>query len=395
MSVLCIYIPNMLLKLACQARPDLMGKPLVILDEDERITSLSPEAVTAGITSSMTPQRAQLKCPEVYFQDANLPAFTQAQATLLEALTDWELPTEESAWGLAYVDLHLVTKERDEVKKLVTEMGSRLRASLGILIQPHIGWDSGKFTAKAAAVRTQPGTMKLIDATREVPFLQPLPVALLPLPTKDLRWLNRLGIRTLGQYGALPHHQIQTALGKQGVLTQQWALGNDSRPVMDTVSRRCEPIRVDFDYHNNLLTDVVQSIMDAIAHTLANAAATRNGLRQMRVNLHFVEDIRAVTLIWVDPTSQPERIAAHLTNRLQSLVWPGPICQVVIIDMQLAELSSPTQLGLFDEVDITDKNAHAWLAGIRERYGEVRYQGALKDINHAIAGCRTSLQTIA
>ena len=54
MSILCTHLPNLLLSLTHQANPHMVGKPLVILDEAERITALSPEAASDGVTPGST-----------------------------------------------------------------------------------------------------------------------------------------------------------------------------------------------------------------------------------------------------------------------------------------------------------------------------------------------------
>lgn len=367
---------------------------MAILDADERITTLSPEAKASGVLSTMTPQRAQLKCPEIRFQEINLPAFTQIQSALLDTLTEWELPTEEAGWGLAYVDMHLVTKERGEVQKLAGEMGGRLRHLLGDSLQPCIGWDSGKFTAKAAAVRTLPGTMKLIDAQREVPFLQPLPITMLPLPVKQLRWLNRLGIRTLGQFGTLPPVQIRRAMGKEGLAAQRWALGKDDRPVLDTATRRFDPLTIDFPYPTNYLAQVVTAVMNTVAPFWDEYAATCRGVQQLVLYLHFEDNDRTLDLTFVEPTADPARIEEHLTHQLECLSWPSLMHRITVTDLRVAELAPPEQLGLFDEIETATLDPAAWLVGLCQRYGTIRYQGQLNDPTHPVAQYRTQLSPI-
>lgn len=392
MSVLCTYLPNLLLNLTYQARPELVGQPLAILDAEERLLALTEAAVTAGVTQQMTPARAQLTCPQILFQEANLPAFVQTQSALLETLTEWELPTEEAGWGLAYVDLHLVSRQRSEVQPLAAELGGRLRRLLGDGLAPCLGWDSGKFTARAAALRTQPGRLKLVDAAQEAPFLQPLPVTLLPLPPKALRWLARLGIHTLGHFGALPATQVQTALGKAGVAAQQWALGHDDRPVLDTVARRFQPIGIPFDQPMHQLEPVVETLMGTLRPQLAAFAAACRGVRRLELALSFGAEERLLPLTFVEPTAREARVRTHLTNQLQSLRWPERLTHVTITNLHAAELPPPTQLQLFDPAPAVVESPHEWLAGLQQRFGAVRYRGAVTDPTHPLAHRRAQFQ---
>lgn len=395
MSVLCTHVPDLLLTLTLQANPFVVGKPVAVLNDDDRITSLSQEAAAAGVTSVMSPARAQLTCPEIVFQDVNLPAFTQAQAAMLEILTQWELPTEEAGWGLAYVDLHTVTSTRSEVQQLAGELGVKVRNALGTSLSPSLGWDSGKFTAKAAAVRTEPGRMKLVDAADEVPFLSPLPITLLPLSVKNLRWLNRLGIRSLGQFGALPENEVQRALGKYGRLAQQWAVGHDARPVVDTVARRFDPIEIEMPYPTHLLSEVVMFVMQAIDSHLREISRMCQGVRQLELVADFMGESRCLNITFVDPTSQRERIESSVRNQFQSLSWPGKIQHITISNVQQAELPAPEQLGLFDEAEETGNDPEVWLAGIGQRFGAIRYQSKMTDPTHPVAENRGGLTRAA
>ena len=394
MSVLCTYLPNLLLNLTYQARPELAGRPLVVLDEAERLLALSEAAVVAGVNLAMTPARAQLTCPQIAFQEANLPAFGQTQQALLETLTAWELPTEEAGWGLAYVDLHLVSQQREDVQTLSGELGGRLRRALGAELAPCLGWDSGKFTARAAAMRTLPGRMKLIEAAQEIPFLTPLPITLLPLPPKELRWLDRLGIRTLGQFGALPTTQVQTALGKAGAVAQQWALGHDARPVVNTVTQRFSPIGISFGQPLHQLEPVVAALMATLQPHLTSFAVSCRGLRQLDLELCFGVEERILSLTFVEPTAQEGRVRNHLTHQLQTLIWPARLTKVTITNLQAAELPPPTQLQLFEEAPAAVDSPTEWLAGLRQRYGAVLFHGALSDPTHPLAHRRASLQPI-
>ena len=52
-------------------------------------------------------------------------------------------------------------------------MGRLVRGALGPTLQPAIGWDSGKFTARVAALQVPAGRMRLVDQADEVRFLRP------------------------------------------------------------------------------------------------------------------------------------------------------------------------------------------------------------------------------
>ena len=139
---------------------------------------------------------------------------------------------EPHGWGAAYVDLGGLVRGHADAVAFCREMGRAVRRELGEALQPALGWDSGKFTAQAAARRTPPGHLRAVDAVRERGFLQPLPVSLLPLAGDVLQRLRFLGLRTLGQYAALPRAAVWQQFGRAGTVAHRCARGEDDRPVI-------------------------------------------------------------------------------------------------------------------------------------------------------------------
>ena len=112
--------------------------------------------------------------------------------------------------------------------------------------------------------------------------------------------------------------------------------------------------------------------------------------------LHFEHGERSINMTFVEPTAVARKIEAGLTEQLSHLTWPGYLHQMAITDLQVAELPPPEQWGLFDEgalapSALTTPEPAEWLAGLRQRYGAIRYQGQLQDPTHPVAHHRTTL----
>ncbi|MEZ4663606.1 MAG: hypothetical protein R2911_39190 [Caldilineaceae bacterium] len=183
-------------------------------------------------------------------------------------------------------------------------------------------------------------------AAQEAFFLQPLPITLLPLPAKELRWLERLGIRTLGQFGALPTAQVQTALGKAGVAAQHWAQGHDDRPVVHTVTQRFSPSGITFGQPINQLNPVVTALMETLRPHLAALAAACRGVQRLDLALHFGGEERHLALTFVEPTAQEKRIGNHLTKSVADPHLAGAVDQSGHRNLQTAELPPTARLQL-------------------------------------------------
>ena len=294
MSVLCCHVPDLLIELACRREPWWRGLPLALLGPDERVWAVSPAAAQCGVQVEMRPQQAQVACPELLLRPLDLAAAEMEQGALLAVLAQWELPVEPQSWGMAYVDLHSVAKTAATVQPLAADLGRRLRSDMGQELQPALGWDSGKFTARAAALQVVPGRMRLVDKRDETRFLGPLSITLLPLPRPHLQQLHWLGIRTLGQFAELPPAAVWQRFGAGGKLAQRWAQGRDDRPVCAAVSQAPPPTAVILDPPSGTLQPVVEAVMASLRPLLIDRAAALEGVRRLRIAVSFVAGEHAV-----------------------------------------------------------------------------------------------------
>lgn len=94
-----------------------------------------------------------------------------------------------------------------------------------------LGIGPGKFFASAAARLSDPGTFTIVADDEAPGFARSLPVDWLPLTPKAQTTLARLGIRTAGQFAALPQASIARRFGKDALLAHQIAGGEDPRPL--------------------------------------------------------------------------------------------------------------------------------------------------------------------
>lgn len=385
MSVLCCRIPNFLITLACQRQPEWDNRPLALLGPDERVWAASPQAAQAGVAPALRAQQAQLLCPEVLLRPLDVAHSQESQQRFLETLADWTLPVEPQEWGLAYIDLRTIARTAESTRPLAVELGRRLRGQMGDALQPAIGWDSGKFTARAAALRTASGRLRLVDAADEVRFLAPLPVTLLPLPARHLQQLHWLGVRTLGQFAALPPAAVWQRFGAAGKLAQQWACGHDSRPVQPLHTQGATPATVTLDPPTGLLQPAVDAVMAALRPLLEARSAGLEGIRRLRLRLTFVDATeRTEEFAFVEPVSQPARLQATLVQRFCTLRWPAALQAVQWTLLESGELTS-RQLALFDNTPARLTPLAHIASKLTGRYGPVLFRGSLDAAYHPVA----------
>ena len=83
----CVRLPHFATALEARAHPDLRSQPLVLVDEGQRVTDVSPQAAWAGVRAGMSLTQAGAQCANLLVRPAVRSRTQQALADLLAALT--------------------------------------------------------------------------------------------------------------------------------------------------------------------------------------------------------------------------------------------------------------------------------------------------------------------
>ncbi len=393
MSIMCCRVPDFLTSLAERDKPELSGKPVALLGEDERVCAVSPEARQSGVTLQMPARQAQMRCPDVRLHPLSMETSQAEQDAFVGKLAECGLPVEAPSWGIAYVDLHAVAMTSQTVRPYCADLGKQARGVLGEDLVPSIGWDTGKFTARAAASTATPGRMRLVDRTHEERFLQPLSIALLPLSPLAVQQLTWLGIRTLGQFARLPRTAVWQRFGAEGKLAQAWAQGRDDRPVRRTVEEAMPPLSIDFDPPTGLDGDVLEAVLSRLRPSLSALAKRLEGCRHLRLVLNFADgSARKIDHTFVEPVVEESRLRATLSHQLQILNWPAELASLNLSLLECGELM-PHQLTLY-ALD-TDRSPLMQLAQkLSGRYREIFFRLSMSDEHHPLSERRSTMSLL-
>jgi protein ImuB len=204
--------------------------PAAVFDAN-RVLTCSETARANGVRRGMRRREAQGRCPELVVCDHD-PA---RDARLFEPVA---VAVEALAPGVEIVRPGLVAvpakgpagyfgSEADAAERIVDQVNG----AAGVECQ--VGVADGLFAAILAARRGV-----LIEAGRSREFLAPLGIEEIDQPTErpgagraglvDL--LRRLGIRTLGDFAALPSADVTTRFGVDALLAHRAACGLEERP---------------------------------------------------------------------------------------------------------------------------------------------------------------------
>ncbi len=394
MSVWCCTVPNYLIGLEYRHNPKLAGRPLALLDPDERVLDVSPEAWSSGVYIGMSPRQAQTRCPDLLLRHVDMTNCRAEQSALVATIAECGLRVEEYGWGGAYLDLSTVATTSESVRPILIEMGKQVRHVLGDSLRAKGGWDTGKFTARAAASRAKSNSMVLVDRNDEERFLKPLSITLLPLPPYALQQLYRLGIVTLGQFARLPSTEVWQRFGNAGKVAQHWARGRDDRPVCSNVTLSPGPTSIDFDPPTASHTSVLEKTLSKLRPHLLVLERELAGCRRLRLELKFDNgETRVIECAFVEPVGDDRRLRATLSHKFQTLNWPAELATLQFTLLETGELVM-RQLTLFD-MDEDHSPLLKLSETLHRRHGPVFYLARLTDEDHPISGRRVTLNNLS
>ena len=369
MSIIACDIPAFPIALLARSEPAVQERPLALLSEDERVVAATRPALRAGIHPGQTARQAQVACPELTLRPLDLPQARQEFEAVLSLLDDFSDTVEPAGLGRAYLD----APDLHDAVPFCQDIGRGLRQAFGSSLQPAIGCDRSKFTAGAAARRTRPGRLRVVQSAAEIPFLQPLPIQLLPLPADDLRLLQHLGITTLGGFAALPAGAVFQQFGPSGRLAQQWARGQDNRPLTTRHKSLTLTRSTEFDPPLTTLPPLI-----AVAERLLTQLLTalRNQL-QAAQTLHAVCHHDAgpdTTNTWQlsSPTTDHKKLLHLLSGRWQAVAWEAPITGLSLTLSDVREAPGE-QLLLFPGSGAPSDLLSEFIAQLQSRYGPARF----------------------
>ncbi len=377
MSILYCAIPHFATALARRKDPNLTGRPLALIGPEERVFGVSAEVTAYGIAPGLSARIAKVRCPQIILLDADIVHCRSESEAFLQLLELASPVVEPHGWGAAYVDLGDLARHHADAVSLCKEIGRKMRRELGEILQPALGWNSTKFTALAAAKRTQPGHLMAIASAREQAFLRPLPVTLLPLGEDSLRRLGFLGLRTLGQYAALPPAAVWQQFGRSGWLAHCCARGKDDRPVVPRSQQRY--LKVAYALENPLaererLLALLQRLVGPLSVELKE---DRQACGQIRLTVHFAdytaqERVRILPL----PTAEESYIVRMLECLLEQMHWQAG-ATALEVGLERLQDAATDQLTFFPTKTTRERKLYEVQEYLKARFGANRLRQAV------------------
>ena len=326
MPIACIHIPHFALRAAMLERPELDGAPLVLGPPPGGravVGDATPEAAAQGIRPGLGVREIATLCPEAVVV---APHPLREAATLerilsaLEELSPAVEPDPERP-GCCYVDLRGLGRHLGPP----SAAAAHLLAAVPAVLRPRVGVAPGRFVARVAAERADPGGTLVVNPANVTDFLAARSIASLPLPPEGVRRLERLGLRTLADLAALPVSAVQARLGSTGRRAWELASGRDDERISprqrrETVVETIE-LPVPATSRETILVTLTRLALRAFDRPALHDRHVRQA--QLRMALEGGRSWEQVATLR-EPGGQ-RRVVEALGYRLQAATLPGPV----------------------------------------------------------------------
>ncbi len=323
--VMVVWCPDWPVVAAALQHELSLDAPLAVVERGE-VFACSAAARVEGVKRGMRRRDASARCPELVVVDRVPEVETRSFDAVLAAV-------EEVSAGVAPVKpglcaLGVPSRFYGGESAAAAAVAEHLVA-VGVW-DCRVGIADGIFAAEQAARRAATQDCIVVPVGGSASFLAPLPVGALE-DAELVSLLRRLGLRTLGDFAALPSRDVSTRFGSSGTWLHRLARGVDERTA---VSRQAPPElaqRVAFEPPLETIEPIAFSSRRTAERTVTELA--RHGLVCTEVRIVVsTEGGWSGSRVWVHSRWFS---AADLVDRLywqlQGDPAPDPVCEVQII----------------------------------------------------------------
>lgn len=372
MRIACIYVPQFGLQAAVRLDPSLRGKAAAVVGmrDVERVGAhLAPVVVSCsraawdlGVRLGMAGAAARSRSPGVVVVTADREIERDAMHAVGDVLRGLA-ETVDFGGRVGATGAHLAMYAKVPSSVRGTTFGNRVVDHLKrIGFTCRVGIADDRFTAQIAASHHR-GMVDRVGESRwvtNVPrggsaaFLAPLPLMLLPIPLEVQHMLESLGVRTLGEFAALPAPSTAVRSASGDTDFQSFAKGEGGATLRAQVSDRpiCEEMMVG---SGNVLDATESLSAPTVVAQLARRVALRlEGRGTVATRLQLTVKAGASTRVVDVVPGQPLFEAESLAGAFASAVGEGSAgewkLRVQVVGEQASTRTDPAHARLPDSV---------------------------------------------
>lgn len=306
---------------------------------------VSPAAEAFGVHPGMRLGESLARCPRLTLVPPDPAGVADWWERLLVRLESIGAAVEPERPGLACFDARGLLRLHGGIEGVLAAARRALRASA------RYGAAPSRFAAVAAATRARARRPVIVSGGRNAAreFLATMPVALLrarPALAELPEALERLGVRTLGELGALPPAALADRFGPVGLLAYELALGGDGalrpRPASELVR---EALELPEAGSGSQLERALGLLIDRL---LARRERRGRTLRTVVLSAVLVEQggTWREQVVFREALADPARMRLALVPHLQSIPAPAEELRLAV---EMFGPPASDQRGLLDD----------------------------------------------
>jgi protein ImuB len=229
--VVCVHLPRFELVVAAGGPQALAGSALAIAPAPggaQRVGEVSGTAEAFGVAPGMALGEALARCPELGLIAADPLGVAQAWEQTARALEGIGAAVELERAGLAYFEADGLRGVYGGERETIAAAREAARSPSGRVAR--VGAGPTRLCALAAALAARSRRVVVVEERELGRYLAAQPVSLLGFRAGTaaiVEGLSRLGVRTLGELGALGRDAMADRFGAAGVLAHRLAAGEE------------------------------------------------------------------------------------------------------------------------------------------------------------------------
>lgn len=319
----CVNVPALPLQLLLARHPDWQGQAVVVVDRDKSlgiVQWVNKQASAFRITPGMRYAAALALSSGLRGEVVSQEEIEGAQTTLMQRLWCFSPRVESSHRepGVFWLDAAGLRQVFPSLDKWAVSIEEELRGA-GFRAAVAVGFS--RFGAYAAA-KASPGALVFQSPAQECDHLRRVSIERLGLDPTLRETLLKLGIRTLGEFAALPPESIRQRLGAEADELHRLARGIGWTPLEPCLP--AEPIEhsESFDSPEGDLDRLLAHIARLLEAALSELAARHEVLASLRLWLRLDDRReRREEIVPAAPTRDARQILLLLRLRIEA----GPL----------------------------------------------------------------------
>ncbi len=342
MRIACVLITHLRAKVEMRRRPDLSGKPAVIVARGQKKPAVVDHSPAASrISIGMTPEQALSQQADTLILEADEATYRSVFRQTLTALQGVSDQVQDADLGTAYVRVAGL----DEMYGGEDVLVAALHEAIPSYLQARIGIGEGKFPAFVAATAVPPLGVTTVSPDA-MEFLPSRSVDLLPIKDETKLGLRRFSLRTLGDVAAMSEAVLVDQFGAEGSTAWRLSHGIDDSPLIPLAYEESISERMSLPFASSSL-QLVTITVDTLLKR-AYAMPRMRGRYAGAVTLHCLllnAPAWERTLRFKQPAGSWERASEIIAPQMEQ---DHPLAPVEEISITLSDLSGDAgmQMGL-------------------------------------------------